>query len=172
MRNKLRLLITEKCNRNCEGCCNQYWDFESLPTFNYLKELTEYNELIITGGEPMLIREVCSSLAYLAHYINPDILVYLYTAKTTPLKHLTYMLPLLDGICITIHEQSDVEPFLMFHDWIMMYDVYVGKSLRLNIFDQTIKIKTENLKKIWKVKDKKWISHKHLNKNEIFKKLK
>jgi hypothetical protein len=170
MRNNLRLLITEECNRNCEGCCNQFWDFDSLPVFN-INELTEYNELIITGGEPMLIHEVCSSLAYLAHYINPDILVYLYTAKTKPLNQLTYIMPLIDGICITIHEQSDVEPFIMFHDWIMETDAYVGKSLRLNIFDQTIKIATDHLRKIWKIKDKKWIPHKHLNKNEVFKKL-
>ena len=30
MKKKLRLLVTENCNRNCEGCCNKDWDLSSL----------------------------------------------------------------------------------------------------------------------------------------------
>ena len=48
---KLRLLITEKCNRKCEGCCNLDWDLQNLPVCTSFKG---YDEILLTGGEPQL----------------------------------------------------------------------------------------------------------------------
>lgn len=169
MRKRLRLLVTEKCPRNCEGCCNQYWDLKSLPVFS-LNDVCQYKELIITGGEPMLIPKLCGYLAHRSHYINPDILIYLYTAKTKPLENLIYIMPFIDGLCITLHDQSDIKPFLAFQDWLIESNAYIEKSMRLNIFNEEIKIATDYFE-IWKLKNKKWIPHQHLNEHEVFMRL-
>ena len=166
---KLRLLITEKCDRSCEGCCNQYWDLKTLPVVK-LDEFSQYDELLMTGGEPMLNPKICMSLPNIVRHINPDIKVYMYTAKTEPLINLIKVLDNLDGICITIHDESDIDPFIKFQDWLMENDGYVGKSMRLNIFKKGL-MSTQYLEKIWKIKDKKWKTHKHLSKNEVFMRL-
>jgi MoaA/NifB/PqqE/SkfB family radical SAM enzyme len=171
MRKNLRLLVTEICNRRCEGCCNQFWDLESLPVFS-LDCLNSFDQLIITGGEPMLIPDICESLAVLSRSINPDICIYLYTAKTKPIENLINILPMLDGICITIHDISDLIPFLDFNEWIVRNGIYTEKSLRLNIFSEEVKRLQINYPSMWIIKDKKWIPHQHLNEHEVFMRLK
>lgn len=48
---KLRLLLFKECHRGCEGCCNKDWDLKSLlKADNFLP----YDEILLTGGEPML----------------------------------------------------------------------------------------------------------------------
>jgi organic radical activating enzyme len=128
--------------------------------------------LIITGGEPMLIPDICKSLAILVRHINPNIRIYLYTAKTKPIENLINILPMLDGICITIHDISDLNPFLNFNEWMVESGVYVGKSLRLNIFSEEVKRLQIGYPSMWKIKNKMWIQHQHLNKHEVFMRLK
>ena len=48
---KLRLLVTEECNRHCPGCCNNNWDLKSL---SVCKSYRDYEQILITGGEPLL----------------------------------------------------------------------------------------------------------------------
>ena len=52
---KLRLLLTENCNRECKGCCNTDWDIKNLPEISADEIINENFDLImITGGEPLL----------------------------------------------------------------------------------------------------------------------
>jgi molybdenum cofactor biosynthesis enzyme MoaA len=51
---KLRLLVTERCARSCSGCCNHDWDLAALPT---CESYAGYDEVLLTGGEPMLYPE-------------------------------------------------------------------------------------------------------------------
>lgn len=53
MKKTARVIVTLKCNRNCPGCCNT-----NLPEYREVhtdEELLDYEEIVITGGEPMLI---------------------------------------------------------------------------------------------------------------------
>ena len=54
MEKKARLIYTLECNRNCEGCCNDSLDMCTIKTIDSIQDLNDYNEMIITGGEPML----------------------------------------------------------------------------------------------------------------------
>lgn len=53
MKKTARVIVTFRCNRKCPGCCNL-----NLPEYRKVhtdEELMEYQEIVITGGEPMLI---------------------------------------------------------------------------------------------------------------------
>ncbi|MFR1537525.1 MAG: hypothetical protein ACLSUP_02660 [Blautia massiliensis (ex Durand et al. 2017)] len=53
MKKTARVIVTFGCNRKCPGCCNS-----QLPehrTIHSDEELMKYQEIVITGGEPMLI---------------------------------------------------------------------------------------------------------------------
>ena len=50
MNKKLRLLVTTKCPNKCPMCCNNSWDFSSLPVV----DRWDYEEIMITGGEPLI----------------------------------------------------------------------------------------------------------------------
>ena len=45
---KLRLLVTEKCDRNCGGCCNKSFDLKNLPIFN-IGDSHNFKSIMITG---------------------------------------------------------------------------------------------------------------------------
>ena len=58
--NKLRLIVTDKCPKSCENCCNNHkaaqkrspwYSFKDAAHSHFVKKITEVN---ITGGEPML----------------------------------------------------------------------------------------------------------------------
>jgi len=173
---KLRLLITEKCNRNCEGCCNKDWDLNKLETISTHGEMVKfinYDEIILTGGEPMLFPDRVQEIAHTVRMLNHNIKVFMYTAK--PNKKVIELLlsNFLDGITVTLHEQADVEAFKEFASSLKLYLIMNRtnvKTLRLNIF-AGIDISGLNLIN-WKVKyNIKWLKNCPLPKDEIFMKL-
>ena len=156
---KLRLLLTKDCDRNCKGCCNKDWDLDNLPQ---VKDYSIYDEIYITGGEPMLypkailfkfleIREVSTAK------------IYLYTANITNLFQTLYILTYLDGITLTLHEQKDVKDFYALELILRLIEMK-NKSLRLNVFKG---IEVEEISSRWKVKkDIEWIKNCPLPKDE------
>lgn len=52
---KARVIVTLECNRHCENCCNTGDAFLGYKVLTDINELLAYEEIIITGGEPMLI---------------------------------------------------------------------------------------------------------------------
>lgn len=53
MKKTARVIVTFGCNRKCPGCCNS-----QLPEYRTVhsdEELMKYQEIVITGGEPMLV---------------------------------------------------------------------------------------------------------------------
>lgn len=168
--NKLRLLVTQKCNRACEGCCNKDWDLDNLPKAT-IGELAQYDEIIFTGGEPMLKPDNLINIATWVRGVNPKTTLYLYTAKVDDWIATLGVLRVLDGVCVTLHEQADVQPWqdldfhLSFCGWVK------EKSLRLNIFKDIVfapPINTDG----WKIKsDIEWIKHCPLPEGETFKRL-
>ncbi len=65
MNKKLRLLVTTRCPNKCPMCCNNLWDFDKLP----IVDRWNYEEIMITGGEPLLFGDelpiLISSIRYL-----------------------------------------------------------------------------------------------------------
>lgn len=157
---KLRLLLTEECNRNCLGCCNKDWDLTKLPScFDY----TPYSEIMLTGGEPMLNPTLIKSLAQLIKLKN-WVPVYLYTAKVDDIQQTLSVLFFIDGITLTLHDQADVKPFLFLNS---MLPHQMNKSLRLNVF-KGIKLPNHDFKK-WKLKqDIEWAKNCPLPEDEVF----
>lgn len=51
---KARVIVTMKCNRKCKGCCNEHLGEINRVAF---EDLFKYDEISITGGEPMLMSE-------------------------------------------------------------------------------------------------------------------
>ena len=125
---KLRLLLTEDCNRACPGCCNIGFDLKGLPI---CEDLTCWDEVYLTGGEPMLNPD---SVIVIADSIPMPTKVILYTAKVDPLEAAMAVLEALDGMTLTLHDQGDVEPFLALNEAILETG-WITLSLRLNVFE-------------------------------------
>ena len=162
---KLRLLVTDKCNRSCQGCCNKQWDLANLPI---CKDFRGYDQILLTGGEPMLhIAQLINTIGTIRKQTNTPI--YLYTAKADHPTFLNVVLTLVDGITLTLHDKSDIEPFLALQEY-LKYHKPESKSLRLNIF-HPISLAPEQLVG-WQVKpDMIWIEDCPLPTDETFMRL-
>lgn len=159
---KLRLLLTEKCNRRCRGCCNKNYDLKALPICN---NFAEYEEIMLTGGEPMLNPPL---IALAIHKIRKQSSapIYLYTADCSDITILLNILGIIDGITLTLHTPKDVKPFKIYNALVSEGSA-LSKSLRLNVF-KGVSLKGIDLSK-WKVKkDKVWIKNCPIPKDEIF----
>ena len=129
---KARLLFTNDCNRRCKGCCNKNWTGEpAIP--KTIEELHEYDEIYITGGEPMLYpKELKVLIKNLRTSTNK---IFLYTAKPYPQNTFMAIMKHLDGASVTLHSYADRKKFMD-----AMYNIvefgtrYKKKSMRLNAF--------------------------------------
>ena len=151
--NKLRLLLFEECNRKCVGCCNNDWDLASL---SICHSFCGYDQILLTGGEPLLKPElVIETITKIR--TTSTALIYVYTAKVDKIAPALGILVYSDGMCVTLHEQSDV-PLWMRFALTIPADLRQSRSLRLNVF-KGIDIQVDNLDmSCWKVKDNiQWI---------------
>lgn len=155
----LRLLLTERCNRNCEGCCNKDWDLKSLPVCT---DYSPYEVIMLTGGEVMLnTAQVKSVISDIRATSMADI--YIYTAKVDNPLEAKKIYQMVEGFTLTLHEQSDVEPFLYFAG--IVADIWY-RSNRLNIFEG---IDIKFIPPGWQVKSNiQWIKNCPLPSNEVF----
>jgi len=103
---KLLLLTTKQCHRNCRWCCNKFRNLEALPVCTSYKE---YEEIIITGGEPTLFSDKVVSLVQKIRQENNTALLTLYTTKT---ENLPQMGEMFDKIYFTIHDKSQIGDLL------------------------------------------------------------
>lgn len=128
---KLRLLVTDKCHRNCEGCCNKDWDLESLPVWD---TLDGFDTIMFTGGEPLLFpTKLIQSITNLKIIIDKSPKVYVYTSICHPYVFLK-VLEKCDGITLTLHDETDVDLFYLLDSCLKDDPTRESKSLRLNIF--------------------------------------
>lgn len=124
---KLRLLMLEECNRSCPGCCNQYFDLDALEV---CKSYEGYDEILLTGGEPMLYPGKIIKVAEEIRRVNLKAKIYLYTAY--PNYHICNVIDYIDGLTCTFHEQDDVYKYSLF---LAILDYCTqGKDFRLNVF--------------------------------------
>lgn len=182
---KLRLLLTENCHRNCIGCCNKDWDIKNLPICTSYKD---YDEILITGGEPTLKKRLLIDTIHNIRYENPKAKIFVYT--TNILSLCDEYIHWVDGITLTLHTKQDADMLELFervnntrlssifdnfierhYNSRGYYTVYSShkKSLRLNIFKG---IRVPKLYNNWKIqKNMIWIKDCPLPKDEVFMKL-
>ena len=170
-KDKLRLLITTACPRNCKLCCNKSWNFDKLPVV----ETFDYKEIMITGGEPGLIPGSVSNLARsiktTAKATGAEVpKVYVYTAISNK-KTIFTILPCVDGIVLTIHDKADIPDFIALNDHLLKnVDIFSCYSLRLNIFNRKMLPAGIDLS-MWKVKEIHWIKDCPVPADEDFKRI-
>jgi hypothetical protein len=165
--NKLRLLVTKKCNRCCEGCCNKQWDLDKLPLATHLDNYFA-DIIMLTGGEPLLFPDKLEQLCCFIRQ-GTKAKIYIYTAKTNDVGAIIDLLPLVDGFTITLHEQKDVNSFVQLYNCLESMPTLMSyKSMRLNVFKG---ITMPDIKG-WQIKDNiEWINPCPLPENEDFRRL-
>jgi hypothetical protein len=110
---KARLVVTMACNRHCYNCCNQEEVFEERQSLKNLDDLLDYDEIMITGGEPMLIADKVLTLIQYLRDKDYKGKVYLYSAyydkewldEHFPRKF-TRILRSIDGFQFTVHNEA------------------------------------------------------------------
>ena len=172
MRDTIRLLVTEKCNRSCSGCCNKDHDLQALPVFDasYLKKhKKDIKTIIVTGGEPLLFQNQLSNF-FLNFLDYKDLKFILYTAFVKEYHKKIGIMSFLDGLTLTFHEQKDVEDSVEFLERILLSGF--KKSFRLNVFENIDISMVQSYLKEWDVRTGyKWVQNCPVPDNEIFMRL-
>jgi len=131
---KLRLLVTEYCPKNCAGCCNKDIDLDALPIISSVDQLVDYDEIYVTGGEPLCEARTDHTLSIIASIIvNTKARIFVYTSAVDNPVVLAKVLTMLHGMTITLHTQKDAEDFKIVMA-LMSRGLRMSKSLRLNVF--------------------------------------
>ena len=102
-----RVLVTKKCNRRCRGCVNK-----SLKNIDRVafEDLLKYEEISITGGEPMLISERVVEMIHRLRFQGYTGKIYLYTTDASNVGKYwgaDLCIDEVDGITFTLHFNSN-----------------------------------------------------------------
>lgn len=174
---KLRLLVTTDCPNHCPMCCNNQFDFDKLKRV----EDFNYDEIMITGGEPLLFPRKVEELARSIKTLNPILYpgesvpkIYVYTSIASFIS-LKRILNVVDGVVLTPHSKEDVQRFISTNRSLGIHFKYYSNrhpSLRLNLFKNIKDMLPEDIDlSLWKVKDIEWIKDCPVPKGEDFRRL-
>ena len=158
-----RLIITFECERQCPGCCNHYKSIMQHAKKAELKDLKDYEVVMLTGGEPMLDWKHTLEIAKTLKAQNPQVKVYLYTAHHRFPSVLKTILEVVDGIQYSIHENASYGDYLDFHDFQHVIQQYPNKSFRLYIDPKGNDKPLAICPNLWKrVEVKAWLTEEQL----------
>lgn len=134
-----RLIMTFDCNRRCANCCNTYTSIMSNAIhIHNVSQLApfDFDQVIITGGEPMLYPDRVIGIAQQASKQGSD--VYLYTALYVP--ETATILKLVKGVHYTLHaplRKDDLRGFYTFQNiisrWTGSYRLYIDPNIKHKI---------------------------------------
>lgn len=106
MKKTARVIITYKCNRQCHGCCNS--QPQEIREISNIERLAGYEEVVLTGGEPMLNPKELMGFIKKLKKQNKNQRIYLYTACMELDEHMK-LLNMLDGVTVTLHAEATDE---------------------------------------------------------------
>lgn len=170
---KLRLLVTDKCPNRCPLCCNKQFDIQDIPVV----DRWDYEEIMITGGEPMLypnnLERLCKAIREITAQMGIDTKIYLYTSRVnwnTVERIIKYFV---DGIVVAPHSRDDLIYFRQTNNNLLKYRYppYTTCSLRLKVFPEIADSLPENLNR-WQVQHSEWIENCPLPDGEDFRRVK
>jgi hypothetical protein len=117
-----RVLITKECHRHCPQCCNNYPQIMAAMRPIYrIADLRGYENIVITGGEPLLFPEYTAELItdlFLDARVSKDAWahktprIYLYTTLWHPCLNRIYAW--LDGVTFTLHSGAGTAELMDF----------------------------------------------------------
>ena len=162
---RLRLILTYKCERSCDGCCNKHLPVKPIKVD--IDDINNYDEIYFTGGESMLFKEKLFLMIINVRVKN--VKKYLYTAEASDSLTLSVLVKWLDGLTFTIHEEKDLNTFIFFDQILFLSENGVGKSLRLNVFNN---IEIPKLYNNWDIRYKEWQPYCPLPEDETLAELK
>lgn len=140
---KARVMVTAKCPKNCDGCCNTGPVFEQHKVIKSDDELSGADEIIITGGEPLLqpekVMKFIGDIRSRDRFDRPKF--YLYSALVPKDFEMSRLFNVLSGFQFTLHAEaapSDVIALKELSRQLGMFKKYrdrpwENKCFRLNI---------------------------------------
>ena len=108
---KCRVVLTDRCNLSCEYCCMK--EKETHDSFKKRTALRiafdRYDEIAITGGEPLMEPEKLVQFICMLRYFNKDAKIYMYTNGLLLFSEIASTLKIagLTGINYTPKEKPD-----------------------------------------------------------------
>ena len=162
-----RLLVTRKCEKHCDNCCNQLIGTQYKAQYiDNLHPIRLYNIVCVTGGEPLLDWPRTQRILAQLHD-RPDRVIYLYTTKCIPFMR--NILMMVSGVHFTLHHPllvDDLNEFYEFQKIISKSWKVFPKTFRLYI-DQRIKTPIVIIPSVWsRVEVKPWEVNPPLPKDE------
>lgn len=162
-----RVVVTWDCNRKCKGCCNTYQRItcHTQPLFK-IEDLESFDEICITGGEPLIDIERTVNIIRTIKWVYPDKKVYLYCSWFNSYypSVMTFVLAITDGIQYSLHHpltDADRCNLKIIQD-MMAGKGYKNKSFRLNI-DSRINVPIILTPNVWtRVKVMPWLTEDEL----------
>lgn len=108
---KIHLLVTTLCDRNCKHCCNKQYDLNEIP-YVTMKELSQAKEVYITGGEPFKYANPVEIARWIKSKFR-NIEVYVYTNADELAQYLSDggYLTSIDGLTVSIKTENDLDAF-------------------------------------------------------------
>lgn len=103
MKKTARVIVTYDCPRHCENCCNEH--IGNVPEVKF-EELLKYEELVITGGEPMLLSPRVVEMIHRLRAKGYTGKIWLYTSQIKTARWADRaVLNEVDGITYTLHHK-------------------------------------------------------------------
>lgn len=168
--NKLRLITTYDCPRSCEGCCNKDHP-NPIPIGDGPLFSGYYDEIYLTGGEPMLYADELVKFALESRKKQYNTKIFIYSAECSILWQWLKVLPWISGITFTLHDQNeDYLDFLAFAKTLEKIKKKLQPmSLRLNTFVDLYNVDTKMLKYFgWDIREKVWLKNCPIPEGEDF----
>lgn len=151
MNKKLRLLVMTRCPNKCPICCNNSWDFDKLPVV----DRWNYEEIMITGGEPLLfmlkLKELLSSIRIITPIQGNCSKIYIYSAVFNK-YYIAALFAYIDGIVLTPHKKEDITELIKLNQYLLDGSEFMKSKSLLNLFPDMKAL----LPKLWQVKDMEW----------------
>lgn len=160
---KVRLITTLTCTNTCSKCCNNYLDIDKIMTFEEWIENNSYqanniDELILTGGDPVLYPKNIKLLIKDDSFYFTDLIIYSSVFDYKYWKTIFDMdiMEPFDGITLSIHNYAEMLNFQVLHSWFKKNNIYKQNiDFRLNIFED-VKFKSGFDFYNWRVKIVSW----------------